>query len=307
LPNLQLLWSGSLSGISRNRIVKICRIPKGDYLVASEVNMFTSSPNFHRGAYISLGVKSVYEKNANEFLCSSHWGLGSFNTNNLRMDTLWRERSTALFYRRDTTFIGTLNGLFFMTGKGVVSSYRKDVNFFRKRISAIAESYDSILWVATYNEGIVGYKDGRIVTTLTKQTGLTSNIIRTMLTHGMDLWAGTDKGLNCIRLDQPGWPVTQYTSQDGLGSDMVNCICADGNTIYVGTPAGLSYFDETKVNLSEDCRLYLLSIFNSGKERIDDSARLTFPFTDKHIRLEFAGISYRSVGGVTYDYRMLGT
>jgi LytS/YehU family sensor histidine kinase len=47
-------------------------------------------------------------------------------------------------------------------------------------------------------------------------------------------------------------------------------------------------------------------VFNSGKERIADSGALALPYTDKHLRLEFAAISYRSVGGITYRYRLLG-
>jgi hypothetical protein len=49
-----------------------------------------------------------------------------------------------------------------------------------------------------------------------------------------------------------------------------------------------------------------LALINSGRDRIADTADLVLPYNDKHIRFEFAGISYRSVGGVRYRYRMLG-
>ncbi|HXB06944.1 MAG TPA: histidine kinase, partial [Puia sp.] len=76
--------------------------------------------------------------------------------------------------------------------------------------------------------------------------------------------------------------------------------------VYVGTPAGLSYFDENRVNVADRCRLYWLSIQNSGRERIADSASFRLPYTDKHIHLEYAGISYRSAGDISYRYRLLG-
>jgi hypothetical protein len=211
-----------------------------------------------------------------------------------------------VYYRRDTILIGTLNGLYALPPDRSVVFMGKIIPFFQKRISALAESSDGILWVASYDAGVVGYKDGRVIASLTRQQGLTSDICRTMLVHNNDLWIGTDKGLNRVRLDQPGYPVAQYTSQDGLGSDIVNVIYADSSTLYVGTPAGLSFFDETKVDLSEGCRLYLLSVINSGKERIGDTSGLMLPYTDKSIRLEFAGISYRSVGGISYRYRLVG-
>jgi hypothetical protein len=180
------------------------------------------------------------------------------------------------------------------------------IPFLQKRISALAESSDGTLWVASYDAGLIGYRDGRVIATISHLQGLTSDICRTILVHDNSLWIGTDKGLNRVRLDQPGYPVAQYTSQDGLGSDIVNALFADSSSIYVGTPAGLSYFDEAKVDLSEGCRLYLLSLFNSGRERIGDTGHLQIPYTEKSIRLEFAGISYRSVGGITYRYRLLG-
>jgi Histidine kinase/Y_Y_Y domain len=112
--------------------------------------------------------------------------------------------------------------------------------------------------------------------------------------------------LNKIRLDQPGYPITQYNSKDGLGSDIVNSLYADGDIIYVGTPTGLSYFDENKVNTSEGCHLHLLAVLNGGRNRIGDSAHLLIPYADKQVRLEFAAISYRSVGGIVYRHRMVG-
>jgi hypothetical protein len=124
--------------------------------------------------------------------------------------------------------------------------------------------------------------------------------------HENALWVGTDKGLNKIAVDKKGLPVTRYTSNDGLGSDLINCIYADGDVVYVGTSVGFSYFDQTKVDVSQKCRLHLLSIMNSGEDRIRDSSDLRIPYRDKHVRFEFVGISYRSVSDIVYRYRMLG-
>ncbi len=240
-------------------------------------------------------------------LLGTYWGVSLLDLRSLRItDTLWHERSTTVYYHRDTILIGTLNGLYALPQDRSVISMGKKVPFFQKRISALDESADGTLWVASYDAGVVGYKDGQVIASFTRKQGLTSDICRTMLVHDNDLWIGTEKGLNRVRLDKPGDPITQYTSQDGLGSDIVNVIYADSSTLYVGTPAGLSFFDEKKVDLSEGCRLYLLSVINSGKERIGDTSGLILPYTDKSIRLEFAGISYRSVGGITYRYRLLG-
>jgi ligand-binding sensor domain-containing protein len=307
LPGMTQQPGTTATGISKNRILSFSWLPNGNYLIASDDQLNELTMDFSRKRSIAEGLKSVFPKGGDELLLGTLWGVALFDLRNFRVtDTLWHERSTTVYYRKDTILIGTLDGLYAMPPDRSVVFMGRNNPFFQKRISAIAESADGTLWVASYDAGVLGYKDGRVISNLTKQNGLTSNICRTMLVHNKDLWIGTDKGLNRVRLDQPGYPVAQYTSQDGLGSDIVNVIFADSTTLYVGTPAGLSFFDETKIDLSEGCRLYLLSVVNSGKERIGDTSGLMLPYADKSIRLEFAGISYRSVGGITYRYRLLG-
>ncbi len=163
------------------------------------------------------------------------------------------------------------------------------------------------LWVGSYDDaGIIGVRADSVVAVITKKQGLTSDICRTLLVQGQVLWVGTDKGLNAIRLDRPGYPITRYTSNDGLGSDMVNMLYADDSMIYVGTPVGLSYFNDSKVQTGEPCRLRLLGLINSGIDRIVDTAGLSLSYRAKDIRFEYVGISYRSVGNIRYRYRMLG-
>ena len=307
LPGMSRRFGTTATGTSKNRILNFSSLPNGNYLVVSDDELTELSTNFHRKREIPEGLKSVFPKNHDELLIGTYWGVAIFNLRDFQVtDTLWRERSTTVYYRKDTILIGTLNGLYALPPDRSVVFMGKKIPFFQKRISALAESSDGTLWVASYDAGVIGYKDGRVIASLTRQQGLTSDICRTMLVHNNDLWIGTDKGLNRVHLGQPSYPIAQFTSQDGLGSDIVNVIYADGSTLYVGTPAGLSFFDEAKIDLSEGCRLYLLSVVNSGKERIGDTSALMLPYTDKSIRLEFAGISYRSVGGVSYRYRLMG-
>jgi hypothetical protein len=222
-------------------------------------------------------------------------------------DTLWHERATVAYNKNDTFYIGTLNGLYQWVKDRPLVFLGKEIPFLQKRIAAITESKDGMLWIASYDDaGVIGLKNNRQVIALTKQQGLTSDICRTLLVHNNMLWVGTDRGLNKVDLNKPGYPVTQYTYLDGLASDMVNTLFADSSRIYVGTSAGLSFFDEKNDVPNEPCRIYLLSLINSERERIADSANLVIPYTSKRLRVEFAAISYRSVGKIVYRYRMTG-
>lgn len=309
VPDLVLKQNDKNSWNAKNRILYFGRLPAGGFYTVSDVGISKLTPDLQSimGSAVQIGAKSFFEKNDKELLISTHWGVCRFDLVDFRIrDTLWHERSTAVCALRDTIYIGTLGGLYALTPDRSVISLGERIPFFHERISALAESADGILWVASYDAGTVGYKDGRIVATISSRQGLTSNICRVICVHGNTLWIGTDKGLNKVDLDRPGLPVTHYTSQDGLSSDVINTIYADSSVVYVGTPSGLSYFDETKVNVSEGCPVYLTSLTNSGKERIEDTAHLVIPFSDKYLRMDFAGISYRSVGNITYRYRILG-
>ena len=47
-------------------------------------------------------------------------------------------------------------------------------------------------------------------------------------------------------------------------------------------------------------------MLNNGKDRTADTAALVVPFADRNIQFGFVGISYRSVGDISYRYRMIG-
>jgi ligand-binding sensor domain-containing protein len=307
LPDMQVIKRHNLGGPSRNRILFVGQTPDGHLYMASDGWLIEASSTDTPKSSIEVGVKYVYEKNPSELLISTAWGVALVDRSTIQIkDTLWRERSTTLYYKKDTLYIGTLSGLYILGPDRSVIYPGKAIPFLQKRISAIVEANDSIMWIASYDAGIIGLRNGQVVARITHQQGLTSDVCRTLLLNQNVLWVGTDKGLNKVALDSPGYPVIQYTSKDGLGSDMINSIYADGSMIYVGTSAGLSYFDESRVTVSEACHLHLLSVFNTGQDRIKDLAHLRIPYQDKHIRFEFAGISYRSVGSIFYRYRMLG-
>ena len=307
-PDMVMQERGTLSGSAKNRILGIGSMPNNKtWWVASDLGMEECRPPMTRISKCVFVVKGIDQKDSNQLFVSTNWGVGLFDLRKFTIiDTFWRDRSTCCFYFRDTLYIGTLSGLYSVAPDRSSTFLGQAVPFLKKRISAIVESADGTLWISSYDAGLIGYRDGRVIAAFDKTRGLTSDICRTLLVHDNTLWVGTDKGLNKISLDRPGYSVSQFNSNDGLGSGIVNTLFADGEIIYVGTSAGLSYFNEKKVNTLEGCHLHLLSFLNGRRNRISDSVHLLVPYSDKHVRLEFAAISYRSVGGIVYRHRLEG-
>ncbi|HUB60754.1 MAG TPA: histidine kinase [Puia sp.] len=309
LPGLRTDPADGGQPIAKNRILYLDTV-NGDKIVSGSDNNLIElrGPGFRPPIrVVNVAVKSISRRPDGRLLVASVWGVGVFDVRQWRfIDTIWRERATTVLSYRDTVYIGTLNGLYRLAGNDRPMFMGASEPLLRTRISAIARGTRGIYWVATYGAGIIGLRGDSVITVINKKHGLTSDICRCLLLHGQTLWEGTDRGLNRIELDKPGFPVTAFTSKDGLGSDIINAVYADSSMTYIGTPAGLSYFDPRRPGLKEGCRLYLLSLINHGTDRVADTANLVIPYKDRSVRFEYAGISYRSGGDITYRYRMIG-
>jgi len=221
-------------------------------------------------------------------------------------DTLWKQRVTAIYYRSDSFLIGALDGLYLVKRDKSSKYLGTNEPLLRIRIAAIKEAPDGQLWIATYGNGVLAYKNNKVVAHLTQATGLTSNICRTIFVDSANLWIGTDKGLNKVNFANGSYQVTKYGLSDGLLSNTINAIFVEGEFVFVGTREGLNYFEKSKINLGSVCNLRLTSLMAGGNNLPLDTSNFTLPHHLGNIRIDFAGISYRSAGDISYQYRLLG-
>ncbi|MDO6431424.1 histidine kinase [Flavitalea sp. BT771] len=256
---------------------------------------------------VAMPVKVAVRKNTSELIIGNGKGLFLLDIMSLKIkDTLWRERCTALFLDQDTLYFGTLNGLYKLCCGRPPRFLGDSIPFLHRRISSIAVSKGHTIWVATYDAGVIGLVDGKPQAYLTVKQGLSSDICRALATHDNELWVGTDKGLNKVDISRHEYSITHYTAKDGLASNMINTVYVAGQTVFAGTPEGMSYFNATNSFLNAGCRLVLLGITNAGRDRLPDTPFLQLRHTENNIRFDFAGISYKSTGNITYRYRLIG-
>jgi ligand-binding sensor domain-containing protein len=220
------------------------------------------------------------------------------------IDTLWRERTTSIFVQGDSVFIGTLNGLFIVTNDKI-TDVGKEIKQLRYRISAMDEDERGTLWIATFS-GIYGFRNGRIIASITEHQGLVSNICRVLTVYKNELWVGTNRGLQKIDISNADNPVVSYSLARELASEIINYIYADSANVAVGTPEGVSILDKKHVSFNSRADLYIDAIIVSGNDIGWNGKSFFLPNKDNNIRFEFAGISYRSGGQMRYNYRLVG-
>jgi len=221
------------------------------------------------------------------------------------LDTLWRERSTTALSFNDKLYVGTLDGLFIVDNKRSVTDVGKAFPQLRHRILDIKQSADSTLWIATFS-GVFAFRDGKIISSLTEQQGLVSNICRTLAIYDYELWVGTNKGLQKFDITDPLRPRAEYVLATELSSNIINYIYADSTTVVVATAEGVNIIDKQKISFSYFTNLRLDNIVVSGKNVAWEERPLFLSKKDNNIRFEFAGISFTSGGDMRYEYRLLG-
>lgn len=112
-------------------------------------------------------------------------------------------------------------------------------------ILSLGEAADGSVWVGTYTDGLLHWKDGKLSPVLQEKDGLLSNEIRAILPDSQqNLWIGTASGLSVLRADGT---LHNYSSEDGLPASFIMALQEDEqHHIWVGTGLGVSVFDGEK-------------------------------------------------------------
>ena len=220
-------------------------------------------------------------------------------------DTIWRERCTKVFYHNNNYYIGTLKGLYEVR-EDKTYTYLGDLHpALSRRITDIKSAGDGTLWITTSDNGIVAYKNGKVIKIITDVEGLSSNICKTIFIEGNALWVGTDKGINKINTTNGQYNIIKYSTSDGLPSNTINALYVKDSIVWVGSPAGLTYFKENSISNSSICNLQMLGIYVSGKQLVSDSS-FKLSYKNNNVNFEYAGISFRSGGEIGYHYKLTG-
>lgn len=224
-----------------------------------------------------------------------------------KLNTIYTGRTTCAYKLNSVYYIGTLNGLYKIVPGQPARVIGANSAIGKSQISQIAEGKDGILWISTYERGVMGYKDDKVVVTFNQKNGLTSDICRCLFAAGDYLWVGTDKGLNKIDC-RPGHYriITTVTEADGLSSSEIYTVFCDSNYVYVGCPLGMTVFDERRFPLHSISNILFTSVFVSGRPQPLFSKHLLSEHKDNNIRFDYAGISFLSSGNIVYEYKLEG-
>lgn len=248
---------------------------------------------------LSIVDDKIYTANAN--------GVAKINSVSLLTEKLWEQRSTAICYAgNDSLWIGTTKGLYLQTA-GVTNKY--DIgNLFNANTIYALENTSKGLMVGSNAYGLGILKNGKFKT-ISKEEGLLSNYIKSIFIDAKNnIWLSTNLGLNRLELDGNNNLVRlkTYTISDGLYSNDVRACYVHGNKVYVATSNGLNIIDISNEKKSISLPRIHINEVLLNNNTIDKTNSQTFDFQSNNIQFNFSGISFKSLGNITFKYRLLG-
>jgi diguanylate cyclase (GGDEF)-like protein len=139
-----------------------------------------------------------------------------------------------------SVWIGTSNGLGRLTG-GAPGEIHRPQELAGHSILSLAEGREGEVWIGTYANGLLHWRDGRIVAHYRRDSGLGGNEVRSLLPASDGLWVGTSNGLTRIR---DGHLQTWHVA-DGMPGEFVVALHQDaGGRLWIGTGTGLAVMQE---------------------------------------------------------------
>ena len=176
------------------------------------------------------------------------------------------------------------------------------------RACKIMKDDQRITWVATYEQGLFGLKDKKVVYEFNDPSFFGNALVRSMEIQGEIIWLATDKGV--IKVHYPTGKIVRYDQLDGLVSNEVYDIAVFDDVVYVATSSGLVLFnaDVNAINKVPPL-VYLQQVkVNNVLIRINDQKEndLIIPYDKNSIEFKITGSSLRSRGAFHYKYRLLG-
>ncbi len=293
IPHNNLLFIMGINSInllnSNLRIESVKNMYDADFLK-------TNLKNFKS---FSIVGDEIYTANSN--------GVAKINTASLLTKKLWDKRSAAICYiGNDSLWIGTTKGLYLQTA-GVTKKYNLGNQFNANTIYALENTSKGLL-IGSNAFGLGILKNGKFKS-ISITNGLLSNYIKSIFVDEKNnIWLSTNLGLNRLELDGNNNLVRlkTYTISDGLYSNDVRACYVNKNKVYVATSNGLNIIDiSNEENSISVPRIYMNEVLLNNKI-IEKTNNQIFDFQSNNIQFNFSGISFKSMGNITFKYRLLG-
>lgn len=206
--------------------------------------------------------------------------------------------------KNDIIWLGSINGLWsFENDKFTYHGNESDL--LKNSIEDIKEGVDGAYYYATRGSGIIIYKDGKY-SKITKDNGLISNNCKCIyVDENNNLWVGSKNGLCKVKRERHGWQILKLNLTNNELSYEILKIEKTENTLWLYTNRGLLSYNLSYDEAEFPPKIYFTNFLVNEVEHIKDSIRV-FEHDENSVKLSFIGLSFESMGKLSYAYKLQG-
>jgi signal transduction histidine kinase/ligand-binding sensor domain-containing protein len=318
------LFDCNFNGENNNRILQI-ETDKDNNIWVATTDGLTLIKKINEKKYAPPFYVKI-EKNKNPYSCKAlscdasgmvtvSWSTGignilytesGYKIVPLKEGTLCKQIFTHYIDKNNNLWISTSDGLFLKTEDTLINYANVDARL-KDRITSIREASDHTIVLATYGNGILFLKNGKVINHVNTETGLSGSVCKNIFIVGDTIYVATDKGLSIFHYSQsvinmPG----NYTTSDGLLSNSVNDVAVYFNTINIATSQGLSMLPASlNRSYTEPPTAYITS-FKVNSTLMDSLNNNKLNYDRQHLQFSFVAPTFDHPELLTYEYKLSG-
>ena len=250
------------------------------------------------------GAKAISAIDENKFIFGNSVFAAIIDINHKTIQNIGRRRSYTTHYNPNIQqiYVGYVDGLEYYNTDLVPHNIR----FNNQPIFTLDMTHtaDNTLWVSTFNDGVLGVKNGEVIKNYTTKNGLLSNQTRAVKGDANTLYVVTDKGIQS--LDVSTGNLRSITKRDGLSAFNVSDIVTFKDKVIFGTNKGIYELDKT-----HGFKNQIMSDFRITKVEVEHKAiavknNYELNSQSNNIQFSFHSNGFLAEENITYQYRLVG-
>ena len=168
----------------------------------------------------------------------------------------------------------------------------------------ICKTNNDIVWIATFSDGIFGYKNNQFLYKLDQKNGLKSLIIQDIKADKNDLWIVTDKGIQVFDSNASTFKPSLINNTTAIGN-IKELLVNDANIVFVSQEAIYEIDKKITSKSYTPKAIYIKAITINERDTLVQS-HYSLPYDKNRIKITFHVNGYYPEDELRFEYRLLG-
>ncbi|HMT27938.1 MAG TPA: two-component regulator propeller domain-containing protein [Bacteroidia bacterium] len=212
-------------------------------------------------------------------------------------------RTYSCFQASTGLYVSNIQGLHLYKSDTLIPLYQ-NAPVLRERITRITEAHDSTLILSTNGKGLVFYKNGKVINTLTRESGLPSNQCQGVFISKDLVWVATNKGMCRFKYkNNIISEVLVINRHNGLLSEDVRDVFYEKGNVFAATSQGLFIMDESLFYQSATPPPVYFRFIKTDNREYTGLKNITLSHNEGPLQIGIGAINFLNPNAILYQYR----